>query len=107
MKFKIATQFTKYPCGRYKDDCNGGSAEELRNNHLIPLILRAIKEDKILTIDLSGTAGYALSFLDEAFGSIGLTLGLTQLEYMNKIHLICSCNNYVSEVYQCIEERYE
>lgn len=107
LKFKIATQFTKTPSGRYRKDCEHGSAEELKHDYLIPLIRKAISEDKILTIDLSDTYGYAISFLDEAFGDIGLILNLTQLEYMNKIHLICSCNDYVSEIYKCIEEKYE
>jgi hypothetical protein len=69
-KFKlIITEYTEYPGPRY---CNQGehSGEDFYHQKLNSTFYQAISNGNKLTIDLDGTAGYASSFLDEAFGNL-------------------------------------
>lgn len=61
--------FTKTPRGRYRIN-NDFSAEEFRDDILIPSISKAISEDESVIINLDGTYGYPTLFLDEAFGKL-------------------------------------
>lgn len=46
------------------------SGEDFRVKHLAPQMRRAIAENKILLLDLDGTAGYGPSFLEESIGGL-------------------------------------
>ena len=46
------------------------SGQEYREDHLSPTFERAQKENKRLIVDLDGTWGYPISFLEEAFGGL-------------------------------------
>lgn len=59
----VARDFSKYPAGRYLED-GPASGQLFRDKFLIP----ALKESKIIRIELDGTRGYGSSFLEEAFG---------------------------------------
>ncbi len=67
----VATDFTKYPGGRFRDD-GPGSGEQFREEHLLP----ALKEFEKVIVNFDGVAGYAASFLEEAFGGSVVKLGL-------------------------------
>jgi len=73
MILKIATQFASCPGGRKRSD-GSCSAEEFYQDCLKPIFLKAIAANETLFVDLDGTAGYAASFLDEAFGRLALDL---------------------------------
>ena len=61
--------FTEYPDVRYiEQDENSG--EQFYYDVVKPNYEKAISENKILLVDLDNTAGYASSFLDEAFGNL-------------------------------------
>src|SRR5690606_36087113 len=62
-------QYTEYPGPRY---CNQGdySGEDFYHVILNPKFAEAFEESKKLVVDLDSTAGYASSFLDEAFGNL-------------------------------------
>lgn len=61
--------FTEYPDVRYiEQDENSG--EQFYKDVVKLNYSKAISENKILTVDLDNTAGYASSFLDEAFGNL-------------------------------------
>jgi hypothetical protein len=68
---KIATDFSRYPAGRYVID-GPYSGELFRTKFLAPAIER---QDKVV-IDMDGARGYGSSFLEEAFG------GLVRLGFM-------------------------
>lgn len=61
--------FTEYPDVRYieQDEYSG---EEYYYKVIKPAFTEALHENKILCVDLDNTAGYASSFLDEAFGNL-------------------------------------
>lgn len=61
--------FTEYPDVRYieQDEFSG---EEFYYKVVKPCFEDAINSDSKLVIDLDNTAGYASSFLDEAFGNL-------------------------------------
>lgn len=65
----IVANYTEYPGPRY---CNQGnsSGEEFYHDVLNNVFAKALKSKKILEVVLDGTAGYASSFLDEAFGNL-------------------------------------
>ena len=66
----IARDFSNAPGGRKKSE-GSHSAEEFRDNHLIP----ALKSADQVRVNLDGTFGYASSFLEEAFGGAARILG--------------------------------
>jgi len=61
----IASDFSKYPAGRYKSD-GPYSGERFRDDVLMP-ILRAGQK---VVLRMDGTLGYGSSFLEEAFGGL-------------------------------------
>ncbi len=67
--FRIASDFSQTPGPRFivEGDYSG---EQFREDCLRGLMTRAIEEDKNVQIDLDGAAGYATSFLEEAFGGL-------------------------------------
>ena len=65
----VASDFTRHPGGRYRDD-GPFSGEEFRENILWPAIQTAQLTGERLIILLDGTDGYAASFLEEAFGGL-------------------------------------
>jgi hypothetical protein len=67
--FNVSESFAKYCGGRHKAH-GDSSAEELRDNYLIPLL-----EKGPLTVDLTGSFTCA-SFLEETFGGIVRQLGV-------------------------------
>ena len=62
--------FTEYPGVRYKHQGNNDTGEDFYYNVVKPSFEKALKENKLLIVDLDGTAGYASSFLDESFGNL-------------------------------------
>lgn len=63
------SEFSEYPGPRY---CTQGdsSGEEYYHKTLNDAFVKAYLKNKKLIISLDGTAGYASSFLDEAFGNL-------------------------------------
>jgi len=61
--------FTRTPGARLRDH-GPWSGEEFRDDRLIPAFNEAQRKGQPLVIDLDGVAGYAASFLDEAFGGM-------------------------------------
>lgn len=70
----IAKDFSEYP-GVRSIKSSDFSAEQFYDDILQPKFLGAIGSNKTLTINLDGGAGYASSFLDEAFGRLSFTFG--------------------------------
>lgn len=71
--------FTEYPGPRYNEQ-GPGSGEKFYVEKLNPIFVQCYRENKILIVNLDGTAGFASSFLDEAFGQLTYDFGATLLE---------------------------
>jgi hypothetical protein len=84
----IAKQFSETPGPRY---CEEGefSGEQFRNELLEPAFakVRDSTNGKVI-VDFDGTAGYATSFLEEAFG--GLARIYEPSEVIKYIELVCT-----------------
>ena len=65
----VARDFSTTPGGRYERD-GEFSGEAFRTRIMLPQLLIAMKAGEKLHVSLDGTAGYATSFLEEAFGGL-------------------------------------
>jgi hypothetical protein len=65
----IVANYTEYPGPRYYSQGNS-SGEEFYHDVLNTAFANAIQSKQKLEVVLDGTAGYASSFLDEAFGNL-------------------------------------
>lgn len=100
-EYSVARQFSVTPGSRYESE-GPYSGEQLREV-LEPQVWRAVCEGSPLTVDLDGTVGYGVAFLDEAFG------GLARRGY--NVSLLKECLRFKSEeepylvedIWGCIE----
>ena len=65
----VATDFSPYLGGRYRDD-GPWSGEQFRDDVLLPRLQAAMAANDVLVIILDGVAGVPSSFLEEAFGGL-------------------------------------
>ncbi len=77
--------FTEYPGPRYCEQGNN-SGEEFYHKKLNLEFKNALENNIKLTVDLDKTAGYASSFLDEAFGNLVFDFSLEKVK--NNIEII-------------------
>ena len=101
IKLKFIEDFTEYPGGRSRES-SSNSAEEFYEDVLQDKFKQACSEDKILSIDLDGAAGYAGSFLDEAFGRLGHEFGLEECK--KRLEITGKEGRYVDTIFSSIEE---
>jgi len=101
MTIKFRDDFCEYPGSRSRD-ISHHSAEEFYEDLLEPKYIEAIANGVRLTIDLDGTAGYAGSFLDEAFGRLGHKFGFDDVKY--RLELISTEQPYlIDEIFHSVE----
>jgi STAS-like domain of unknown function (DUF4325) len=95
---KLASQFSRYPAGRYVVD-GPFSGEAFRERFLVP----NLKNEQEVLVQLDGARGYGSSFLEEAFG--GLVRKGFDKEFL-KSHLKVDASNtsLVYEIDQYINE---
>lgn len=87
----------EYPFGRYRKDGNG-SAEEFRDDYLIP----ALNKYDIVNVELDGAMGFAASFLDEAFAGL-VKKGFDNDELLLKLNLISKKNLVIEQIKKYIK----
>jgi len=68
-KISVLENFTEYPALRHCS-ISDYSGEEFYHKVLNDAFVKAYNSGAKLLVDLDGTAGYASSFLDEAFGNL-------------------------------------
>jgi len=102
VQIRIGPEFSKTPGSRYIT--NGKhSGEQFREEVLKSKYLEAIQAGVKLHVDLDGTAGYATSFLEEAFGGLAREYGSAKvaavLEFTSndEPYLIEEIQKYISE----------
>lgn len=78
-------EFTDMPAGRYRED-GRFSGEVFRDDLLVP----ALKNNSIVTLDLSNAYGFGSSFLEEAFGGIIRNKSFTLEDLKKKLKIICN-----------------
>lgn len=68
----VATEFSRTPGVRTADESGDGnfSGEKFLAALLYPRFVEAVQQDAVLVVNLDGTAGYATSFLEAAFGGL-------------------------------------
>jgi hypothetical protein len=93
----VARDFSRYPAGRYLED-GPANGQLFREKILIP----ALKESKVLTIELDGTRGYGSSFLEEAFGG-AVREGFSPDEVKSAFQLVSEDQSLVDEIHGYIE----
>jgi len=102
VKIKFTKDFTPYPGGRSRST-GDGSAEEFYEDVLQGKFKQTVDEDKVLEINLDGAAGYAGSFLDEAFGRLGHEFGFDECK--KRLEFITTEEPYLeADIFGSIEE---
>lgn len=96
----IAKEFSDAPGGRFIKD-GKYSGEEFRHSFLEP----AFKDENItdVEIDLDGTFGYGISFLEEAFGGLARIFGSECV--IKKIHFVSRENpSLINKIHSYIRD---
>jgi hypothetical protein len=96
---KIASDFTRFPSGRYKKG-GGTSGEAFRERFLE----KPLRDGEVVTVDFDGTIGYGSSFLEEAFGGVVRALKMPSQFVLDHLELVSSDPSISEEVRQYIVE---
>lgn len=79
LKISVLQSFTEFP-GLRHCSISDNSGEQFYHEILNSEFAKAIKEEKNFIVDLDNTAGFAPSFLDEAFGNLVYDFTLSEVE---------------------------
>lgn len=91
--------YTKYLGARYASQ-GDGSAEIFRKR-----IVAALNISDNVEVDLDGTVGCGLSFIEEVFGGLVRTEGMDKEEILKKISVkSIECPYYIQEALQAIKQ---
>lgn len=83
----IAKDYSRCPGARYESE-GDYSGERFRKELLLPRLKEAIKAGVKLEVVLDGSAGYSTSFIEESFGGLIRSDGLTLQEVKDNIIII-------------------
>ena len=101
LRIDVASEFSPIPGARFEDD-GPWSGEEFRKVHLEPLF-RDTTDERCVIVILDGAAGFATSFLEEAFG--GLARKFTPKRCLARIKIISDEDPLLAdEVYGYMKE---
>ena len=107
MYLSIAKDYSRTPGTRYRKE-GKFSGEEFRDKILFQKMEEAIKQDKILVVNLDGVAGYATSFLDESFGGLIYNKGMDYNEVISHLEIEAEeFERYKEKVYEYLKEAKE
>lgn len=81
----VAQDFSRTPGPRWEVQ-GKFSGEVFRNTVLLPKFREAVEHHQKLLVDLDYTAGYASSFLEEAFGGL-VRLGISPKEILEHLEI--------------------
>lgn len=98
----IASQFSRYPAGRYKED-GPYSGEIFRDKFLIPNLQQP--ETRVV-VQLDGARGLASSFLEEAFGGL-IRAGFSSDALHDRLVLESNDASLINEIEEYIGEQSE
>ena len=95
----VASDFTRYPAGRYRDD-GRFSGERFREDFLIPALLKG----EGLRVILDGTMGFGSSFLEEAFGGLARDSRFPREVLLGALKLESRDESLIDEIWSYIDE---
>lgn len=99
MKINVATQFSKFPAGRFPQD-GDFNGQRFRQAFLEPHFRSGIKGT--LEIDFTGVYGWGSSFLEEAFGGLVRTLGIPGAQVWEQIKIVSADESLEPEVQEYV-----
>lgn len=106
IELTILKDFSATPGTRHRFE-GDFSGEKLREEVLEPILREAIESNKLLVINLDGTAGYGTSFLEEAFGGL-IRAGFNYKSVIDHIKLISNEEEYlIDDIYQYLQEAHD
>jgi hypothetical protein len=101
LTINVASDFSRTPGPRHPHE-GKFSGEAFREELLKPRFEQAARTGQRLRIELDGTAGYARSFLEEAFGGLIRTgvepdklLGIVEIVSRDQPHLVGKIERYI------------
>jgi hypothetical protein len=94
VRLSVLKEFTRTPGPRHINE-GDYSGELFLRDILAPKFQEAIKRDLTLSVDLDGTAGYATSFLEEAFGGLARQFGTD--EVLGRLEFVTEDEPYLEE----------
>ena len=98
MYLSVARDFTPHPGPRYARQ-GAGSGEAFRK-----MLVEAFQKARRLIVDLDGTSGFGSSFLDEAFGGLIRSEGMTRDELTHRLVIKSDLDeSYKSEIQEALE----
>ncbi len=99
LKINIAKDFTRFPSGRFSK--NGDtSGQDFR----VKFLEEPVKNGEEISIELDGTIGYGSSFLEEAFGGLVRSLGMSSEQLKSQLHLESSDPMLLEEIFSYIDD---
>jgi len=96
MRINIRKDFAVAPGLRFRENSKH-SGQEFREDVLVPKLRQASGANERLIVDLDGTAGYAPSFLEEAFGGLIRQEGFTVAQLERVLEFISTEEPYLVE----------
>lgn len=94
----VSSQFSKMPCVRRRAD-GPKSGEEFREDYL----LKELRNNEKVTVDLDGVLSLGSSFLDEAFGGLVREGYFTHEQLKSKLTINFALQSYVDEAWDYIK----
>lgn len=105
IRIKVKDDFTEYPGTRFRKHSDN-SAEQFYEEHLDPKFEEAMEKGVFMVVDLDGCAGFASSFLDQAFGSLAHKYGLDEVE--DRLVITSNeCPSYIRDIKESMQEWHE
>ena len=103
-QFSIAEMFSRTPGARLRRH-GPHSAQELREEHLAPLIKDCVRKHLTLSVSLDGVEGFAASFLEEAFAGLVRCEGILKEDLQRTLEVTSQeIPSYRDEVLGFIED---
>lgn len=107
LEIRIAKDFSKTPGARLMAS-GDYSAELFRKTILFPKMKEAIEKNIPLVVYLDGVAGYAASFLEEAFGGLIRVHKIPYEKTQSLLKLVSKdCENWIEEAEGFMEDAHE
>ena len=99
LNISIASDFSRYPGGRYKSD-GPHSGERFREDVLLP----RIRAGEPFVIRLDGTLGYGSSFLEEGFGGLVRVHGISPALIRKLATFESADKSLIQEIWRYIDD---
>lgn len=99
----IAKEFSEFPVGRFDED-GDFNGTKFRRQILLPKLLSAIRDDKLLTVHMDGLKSCGSSFLESAFGGLVREDGVAKSKI--KRHLVIKSSSSAHQRFIIAANRY-